>query len=592
MNPPYAVTLTFLIASLAAVASKRAAYALMVAGSAALIPLSIAKGGLMGYFILISALVWLGSSLFSLDYDHHPRLLAASFAMTAAGMMVIMLAKTAVSFLIGWEVMTIASYFGITTGKGGRKAAYKFLAFGELSFLLILAGFGLATVKSGGVDLRLWAGMSSMAFFLATLGFSIKMAAFPFHTWLPEAHGEAPANLSAQLSALLTLMGLYGMLRLFEITHPASWVGLSMLAIGGVTALIGAAYAAGSDHVKKLPAYSTMENDGVLLALFGAATVAANYHLKVLSSFAFLALLFYAFNHSVSKGLLFLVAGKVERGSGSFEEVERGSLSRAGLIAGYVSALSLAGVPILPGLLAEWMAIETLLQSFLMPSAGVKVSMMIAGAMVALTVGIAGVAMTKMTNQAFQRARGGKSRKFEDAAFLMMSAVLVAAGVFPIMVFRVLNDTVQKLGGLKASFFTGKALGVGYMVVSKGFGGISPTYLAAFIVVFGVGTYAAVRSLMRGRVRTVRPWSGGLTPQEYPPSAHSSILLLTESWLYGTKEGLKWRDKVDAAYESMARSYAAFSEVVRHTIMRGSDSVYVAYIVLALIAVLVLVMAV
>ncbi len=590
MNPFYLIVMVFLISSFLAIVSKKATYLLTLAGSVVLVPLSLTKGDLAGYFMLISALVWVGASLFSLDYDHHPRLLAASFSMTALGMMIIMLSRTAVSFLIGWEIMTVASYFGVTTGGGGRRAAYKFLAFGELSFLLVLAGFVIAA-SSNGVSMSSWRDMGSVAFFLAVLGFSVKMAVFPFHTWLPEAHGEASANLSAQLSALLTLMGLYGMLRLFEVAHPVTWVGMSMLSLGGITALVGAAYAAGSGHVKKLPAYSTMENDGVLLALFGAAMMASAYHLRVLSSFAFLALLFYAFSHSVSKGLLFLVAGKVERGSGRFEDVMGGSLSKAGLIAGYVSALSLAGVPMLPGLLAEWMAIETLLQSFLMPSADVKVSMMIAGTMVALTVGIASVAMTKMTNQAFQRGRGGVSRPFEDAAFLFMSMVLIAVGIFPLMVFKPLNGIVRNLGGLGALTFTSKALGVGCLVVSKGFGGISPTYLAAFIILFSVGSYMLLRGLMGGKTRIVRPWNGGVSSQEYPPSAHSSILLLTEGWLYGTGARLRWRDRTEKVHEALARGYTSLSEVIRHTIMRGSDSVYVAYIVMALVTVLALVMA-
>ncbi len=587
----YGITAAFIAASLVSVWSRKASYAITATAALPLIPVSILKGGIQGYFMLISAVVWAGASLFSLDYDHYPKVLSASFSMTAAGMMIIMLSRTALGFLTGWEVMTIASYFGITAGENGRKAAYKFLAFGELSFLLILSGFGLASLSSGSMNIESWREMSSIAFFLAVLGFSVKMAVFPFHSWLPEAHGKAPANLSSQLSALLTLMGLYGMVRLFEVSHPPTWVGITMLGLGSITAILGAAYAAGSDHVKKLPAYSTIENDGVLIALFAAAIIASRYHLRTLASFAFLALLFYAFNHSVSKGLLFLVAGKVERGSGTFNEVKRGALGRFGVAAGYISSLSLAGVPFLPGLLAEWTAIETLLQSFLLPSAGVKVAMMLAGAIVALTVGIAGVAMTKMTNQAFQRGAGGRSGTFERIGFAFMSAVTVVVGVFPPLILRLLNEVTYRLGGLKASSFEGHALGVAYMVVSKGFGGISPTYLAVFISVLGFGTYLTIRAFTSGRERTVKAWSGGISRQEYPPSAHSSILLLTEGWLYGTGKKLEWHDRVDRAYERVAGAYSRFSEVMRHTIMRGSDSTYVAYIVAALISVLIFVLA-
>jgi len=589
MNPLYLVTLSFVAASLIAVFSRKASYCLAAATSAALLGLLLTgnyTNDLSRYFLIVSGIVWLGSSLFSISYDdHYPRLLAGAFSMTMAGMMVILLAKGAVSFLVGWEVMTIASYFGITAKEVQGRGAYKFLAFGELSALLILAGFGAMTLQSGSQSFSAWRPSSlwNVAFFLAALGFAVKMAVFPFHIWLPEAHGKAPANLSSQLSAVLTLMGLYGMVKLLLISTPSDWVGATFLILGGITALMGAAYAAGTEHVKRLPAFSTVENDGVLIALFGGAIISANHGLSTLASFAFLALLFYAFAHSVAKGLLFLIAGRLENGTGRFPEVTKGKLGIIGVIAGYASALSLAGVPPFPGFLGEWMGIETLLQSFKIPDTSLKVLVAVVGALIALTAGIAGVAMSKIVTRGVQRAGGRKGFLVEDAGYGFLAFVLFAVGVYPVAVFHQVNALVKSFAGMSAMDFVTGALGIknGFLIVAKGFGGISPTYLATLVFLSGVATYVVLRVTVLGKIRRVRPWSGGLANPEYPSISHSAILLITEDWLYGTREEhgrLYWRERFNKAYTSLGRSYLAFSDWFRHGLMRGSDSVYVAYI--------------
>ncbi|GAB6135450.1 proton-conducting transporter transmembrane domain-containing protein [Thermococcus prieurii] len=595
INPFYAITVGFIVASLLAMISKKASYALSALLSAGLLVLALVRpegiDDVSRYFLVVSGIVWLGASLFSLSYDnHYPRLLAGSFAMSIAGMLVILIAKGAVGFLVGWEVMTIASYFGITARENSRREAYKFLAFGELSALLILAGFGLLSVETGSTVFSAWKGSElwSLAFFLAGLGFAVKMAMFPFHVWLPDAHGKAPANLSSLLSAVLTLMGVYGFVRLLLIESPATWVGSFFLLLGGLTAILGAAYAAGTEHVKKLPGYSTVENDGVLLALFGGTVVALNAGNKTLASFALLALLFYAFAHSVAKGLLFLLAGRLENGTGRFPEVRAGRLTTVGVVAGYVSALSLAGVAPFPGFLGEWMGIETLLQSFKIPDAKLKVLMVLVGSLVALTAGVAGVAMSKIITHGIQRAGGRRELSAEDIAYAFMGAVLVMVGVLPLAVFRLVDSVVGSLAGIKATSFIGGALGIkdGFLVVAKDFGGISPTYLAGLVTVFGVSVYVIARLTVFKRVRRVRAWSGGLSNPEYPPIAHSAILLITEGWLYGTREEngrLYWRERVNIAYEKLSGAYLNFSEWFRHGLMKGSDSVYVAYILLALI---------
>ncbi len=596
MNLYYLITLGFVLASFIAVGSRRLSYWLSAALSAALLGLLAFQpgniDGIARYFMLISAIVWLTASLFSVSYDdHYPKLLAGAFSMAIAGMMVILLARGAIGFLVGWEVMTVASYLGITAKEKEGWGAYRFLAFGELSALFILAGFGLLSLWSGSTSFSAWkpSPVWNVAFFLAALGFAVKMAIFPFHIWLPDAHGRAPANLSAQLSAVLTLMGLYGMVRLLLIGKPADWVGAFFLLFGGLTAIIGAAYAAGTEHVKRLPGYSTVENDGILLALFGGTVVALNHGAMDLASFTFLALLFFAFAHSIAKGLLFLIAGRLENGSGRFPEIVHGRLTRIGVVAGYASALSLAGIPPFPGFLGEWLGIESLLQSFKIPDPRFKVLMMLVGSFVALTAGIAGVAMSKMVTHGTQRAAGKRSYSVEDLGYAFSILILFAVGILPSLIFRLMNVPMESLTGERATSFLGGALGIrsGFLIMAKGFGGISPTYLAMIVFFSSLAVYVIVRIFTGGKVRRVRVWSGGLHNLEYPAIAHSAILLVTESWLYGTREGkgkLYWHEKMNEVYNRMSSSYLEFSEWFRHGLMKGSDSIYVAYILLAVMA--------
>ncbi|WP_297070209.1 proton-conducting transporter membrane subunit [Thermococcus sp.] len=596
MNPYYLITLGFVLASFTAVGSRRLSYWLSAVLSVTLLGLLAFQpdniDGTVRYFMLISAIVWLTASLFSVSYDdHYPKLLAGAFSMAIAGMMVILLARGAIGFLIGWEVMTVASYLGITAKEKEGWGAYRFLAFGELSALFILAGFGLLSLWSGSTSFSAWkpSPVWNMAFFLAALGFAVKMAIFPFHIWLPDAHGKAPANLSAQLSAVLTLMGLYGMVRLLLIGKPADWVGAFFLLFGGLTAIIGAAYAAGTEHVKRLPGYSTVENDGILLALFGGTVVALNHGAMDLASFTFLALLFFAFAHSIAKGLLFLIAGRLENGTGRFPEIVHGRLTRIGVVAGYASALSLAGIPPFPGFLGEWLGIESLLQSFKIPDPRLKVFMMLVGSFVALTAGIAGVAMSKMVTHGTQRAAGKRSYSVEDLGYAFSILILFAVGILPSLIFRLMNVPVESLTGERATSFLGGALGIrsGFLIMAKGFGGISPTYLAMIVFFSSLAVYVIVRIFTGGKVRRVRVWSGGLRNPEYPAIAHSAILLVTESWLYGTREGkgkLYWHEKMNEVYNRMSSSYLEFSEWFRHGLMKGSDSIYVAYILLAVMA--------
>ena len=546
----------------------------------------IFTGAVRMYFIIISSLAWLFISLFSIGYDRKSGILASTFAFTTAMMLIIMLSKDAFTFLIGWEGMTVASFFSLYEHKNSRNAAYMFLAFGELSFLLILSGFVYASIYSGTVLFKGWSGLSNWTwiYFLIVMGFIIKMAAVPFHIWLPEAHSKAPANMSAQLSAVMTLMGVYGIVFFYSTGTIGIWIGGLLLFIGGSSALFGAYYAAICDHVKRLPAYSTIENDGILIALSGAFIVVHGEGYPVISAFVLISLLYFAFAHTTAKSLLFIVAGKLEHSGGEYFGGDF-KITRSAAVAGYIASLSLAGIPPLPGFVAEWAAIESMFQSFYFSNLGLRVLTVIIGALVALTVGISTIAMSKFIVHGVERGKREKPN-ISDTGLLLGSAILVFIGALPSLVFILISPSVERITGISTDKFLGGLFGIphGYLIISgKGFGLLSPSLLLIFIVFTFVIVYIITRYGYMKKIKFVNPWSGGLSNDEYPIRGHSSILLHTQKWIYNTRSDMGYTDKIHNFYMILGNSVYTFSGKFQRALMPGNDRRYVLYILLTLL---------
>ena len=589
------ILLVYLIAGLIALRYPRISYSTVAIGSSFTLYLLftgfIHAEPVATYFILISSTVWLFLSLFSLSYERS-RLLAMSFAFTTGAMLIILLSRDAITFLLGWEGMTIASFLSIYLHGDSKKSAYMFLVFGELSTVLITSGFAWASSLSGSFAFSSWVGTVDWdwIYLLIASGFTVKMAMFPFHIWLPEAHSKAPANMSAQLSAIMTLMGLYGLVMFLTPSFPSAWVGAFLLIMGGITAIIGALHAAVCDHVKILPAYSTVENDGVLMAMVGAVIVTFQLGSTTVAGFVLVALLFYAFAHSIAKSLLFAVAGHIERDGEYLGGTYR--ITRWTAFAGFLAAMSLAGVPPLPGFVGEWAALESLFQSFYLADMAVRIATIIIGALVALTAGISIIAMSKYIVHGVDRRKTGRA-EIGDTGFAIGAAVILLMGLFPQYVFSLLSPATVEIMGVHANNYLGSLLGIpdGMLIISgAGFGVLSPTMIALFLVVnFGI-VYVFMRNPITRR-RVARPWSGGLENEEYPTRGHSSILLLTQRWVFKT-ERMKQRDASVNFYESIARSYLSFSERFRIALMPGNDRRYILYILIALLTFLAVVYAI
>ncbi len=577
----------YLLAGLVGFKFKLTSYGLTAIGSSLLLYFALLGqigSEISGYFIVLSSIAWLFLSLYSLGYDKKSGLLASSFAFTTGAMSIILTSTNALSFLIGWEGMTIASFVSIYLHKNSKRTAYMFLVFGELSTLFILSGFSWASAQSESIAFSSWHDMGdwSLIYLLLSLGFMIKMAVVPFHIWLPEAHSKAPANMSSQLSAVMTLMGLFGMIYFLQFGIPASWIGVVIVIMGGLTAIIGAFYAAVCDHVKKLPAYSTVENDGVLIAMMGALIVTYGMQ-QVIAGFIIVALLFYAFAHTIAKSLLFAVAGHLEKNGGEYLG-KRYKLTRWTTLAGYLAAISLAGVPPMPGYIGEWAALESMFQSFYIANMVVRLITVIIGALVALTAGISLIAMSKFIVHGVER-REKKNTNLGDIGFGIGAGILLFAGILPQYVFSLLSPVAVGITGISSQQYIGGLLGIpqGLLIISgKGFGVLSPTVIALFIGInFGI-VYVTMK-LSGKRIREVNSWNGGLRSEEYPTRGHSSILLLTQRWLFKTDLHMRQKDYIHYWWMAASSYVVVLSDKFRLVLMPGNDRRYVFYILIILL---------
>lgn len=600
------------------------------------------------YFLLVSSLVWLGTCLYSVSYDNdYPKSLSSLLLLTILSMVVVLASGDAFTFLIGWESMTIASFFMILEGKGDREgvrnAAYLFLAFGEGSSVFIMLAFSglFSSVGTfnvlGPSAVRLVGPLGSWIFVTALVGFGLKMGLAPFHMseWLPIAHSSAPSNASALLSATLTLMGVYGIMNV--VSHLGAyelWWGWLALVVGGISALLGALFSSVSEHSKGLPAYSTIENNGMIVVAIGAYMVASYYGLGLLAGFALVAALFHAFAHSISKASLFLVNGWVSKLKGTFDlssprPLPDGSGKSLGL-AGLVTVLSLAAVPPLAGFVSEWMILETLFQSFRFGDLTSQIVGTLVGGVVALAAGIIVVTMTKafgfgvMWSRKTRKAPGtGREGLSIGGSFAYFFSLILGVGVAAPAVFLLASDALsQTLGGNPFGTFVTGALGVPspFVILSGSpFGGFSPTFTAvAFLLIFLVVLLSSgairARPLRSGlRARRTQGWfSGRARPDDatgiYNSFGYSTPIRLMLRSLFRTKEkvvkvgpvqrtvisspeeyvvDLEVLDVFKKFYDVLAKWTLWLSSYTSKKVMPGKLGLYIIYIMAAFIFVLI-----
>ncbi len=510
---------------------------------------------LAAFFGLIVSLLGLALSIYSLGYARgfygrkNVGVLGAFFNTLLLTTTLVFVSDNAFFFLIVWEIMTLAAYCLVSfehEQPETRKAGVLFFIMSHIGTGCIMLGFLLLFQASGGYGFegfhalgeKMPPGPRNAAFLLFLFGFGIKAGIVPLHIWLPAAHPVAPSNVSAFMSGVLIKTGIYGMARVFFdfLGSPPNWWGVTVLTIGTLSAVLGVLYALMEHDLKRLLAYHSIENIGIILMGFGAALMFLHTNHRLLASLALIAGLYHTINHALFKALLFLGAGAVLHATHTRNMEEMGGLAKRmpqTALFFLVGAVAISALPPLNGFVSEWLTYQSLLQGFGTTPSLVRLMFPVSGAMLALTSALAAACFVKafgITFLAQPRSEAAAHAHEAGPTMLLGQAILTAAcvflGLFPTTFLTLLHPVTQQLTGQQLSLQPGAAnWWVLSGVVSDG-GTISTLGMTLMAVCLLPIPFALRLFFSRGsKIRTGPTWDcglQGLTPQmEYTATGFS-----------------------------------------------------------------------
>jgi formate hydrogenlyase subunit 3/multisubunit Na+/H+ antiporter MnhD subunit len=372
---------------------------------------------LSAFFLLpvlgLSALAAVYGSDYLLAYRHKKSLGSPWFFYNVfvAAMVMVVVARTAFLFLVAWEVMSVAAYCLVTFEHEKaevRKAGWVYLIATHLGVAFLFLAFALLGRNAGSLEFEAFRAMPALGaasagviFVLALVGFGAKAGFVPFHVWLPEAHPAAPSHVSALMSGVMIKMGLYGMLRVLTVLgQPAPWWGLTLAGLGLFTGLVGIALALQQRDVKRVLAYSSIENIGLIGLALGVGLWGWASNLPLVAALGVTGGLLHVWNHALMKGLMFFAAGSVLHGTGTKDMEKLGGLMKRmpwTASAMMVGGVAIAALPPLNGFVSEWLMYLGLLQCGLTANDSRSLPAFFAVGLLALIGSLAAVAFVRLT---------------------------------------------------------------------------------------------------------------------------------------------------------------------------------------------------
>lgn len=409
-------------------------------------PLVLAPDRLGGLFMALAGVVVALTALFGIGYASGPsasRTGWTAFAGFAVGMQLVPAATDAITFLLAWELMAVGSTALLLADHAERepvrRATVWYSVMTHLSFLFLLAGFGVLAAASGGTS---WAAISAAgvtgpaaagAFLLLLAGFATKAGLVPLHVWLPRAHPEAPSHMSAAMSAAMVKMGIYGLLLLTLRLLPDGprWQALLLVTLGAASALYGILQASVQADLKKLLAYSTTENIGLITTALGVGLLLRESGQYAVADVALVAALLLAVSHAAFKSVLFLGAGSVLHATGERDLDLLGGLAARmpwTSSAFGIGALGAAALPVTSGFVAEWVLLQALIHVGAGTDRLLAIVLPITMGIVALTIGLGLLTFVKAYGIGFlARPRTAAAADAREAGVTMRSALVVGS---------------------------------------------------------------------------------------------------------------------------------------------------------------------
>ena len=377
--------------------------------------------GLSAFFLLPILMLSALAALYGSEYlgAFRGRMVPARawpcFALLVAGMTPVVLARNGVLFLVAWEIMSLAAYFLVVLEDetpAVRSAGWTYLVATHLGTAFLIVMFVVLGQQAGSLDFgrfsaagALAAPLAGLVFVLAMIGFGVKAGFMPLHVWLPEAHPAAPSHVSAVMSGVMIKLGIYGLLRtLTFLGPPPAWWGWTLVAVGLTSGVLGVVFALAQHDLKRLLAYHSVENIGIIALGIGVGLLGVHYGSAPLAVLGFAGALLHVVNHALFKGLLFLGAGAVVHATGTREMDHLGGLLKRMPWTGslfLVGAAAICGLPPLNGFASEFLIFLGAYQGVLHPAAGVAGPALVVLAGLALIGGLAAACFAKVFGVVF-----------------------------------------------------------------------------------------------------------------------------------------------------------------------------------------------
>ncbi|WP_448589179.1 proton-conducting transporter transmembrane domain-containing protein [Thermodesulfobium sp.] len=558
------------------------------------ISLKLGVDKISSIFLIIAFLCFGIIVFYSIDFNKlFSKRMSLLLNIAMLAMLFILTSQDAISFLISFECISIAIFFSILERRNTYKEAFSFLAFSEASSIALFIAFGALWAQTENFIISNAVGNIVFMGF-AYLAFIIKMDIVPFHVWISSTYSKSPSNVAAILSVPVTLIGTYGIFRIFALNPHLQVFAIISILLGSISALWGALQAARSRSLKKLPAYSTIENNSLILASIGIAYLTANaQNLQFLSQFAMLTALFIIISHSFSKTTLFLSIGHakeafseelIDNVGGVFKYLSK--ITGLGIV---ISGLSLSAFPPLIGFVSDWMLLETFFQSYKIEDLSLKLIVTFSAILITLAIGLSSFGMKKLIGFS---ALGTKTKEVINIESLTMK-ISEAILIFLVITLGFISPLIIIALGYHTFLDGLLAVPNPLLIVSSRpiFGVLSPTLFGIIIFIFFIALWK-LKSKEKD-VKRVKPWVGGLEvlpAESFKIGAYSFIVESLLKPLSQTREirendiaYVYSADIIENFYSFITKLSNKISSLFSKTIMNSSIHWYITYIISAFI---------
>jgi hydrogenase-4 component B len=493
---------------------------------------------LSAFFLVVVNFGGAAASLYALGYGRHepsPGRVLPFYPAYLAAMNIVVLADDAFSFLVAWEFMSLTSWALVVSNHrdpDNLRAGYVYLLMASFGTLVLLLAFGVLAGGTGAYDFAAiraaheTPAVAGGVLLLALLGAGSKAGLVPLHVWLPLAHPAAPSHVSGLMSGVMTKVAIYGFVRIvFDLLGaPEWWWSMVLLAIGGPTATLGVLYALMQRDIKRVLAYSTIENIGIIFTGLGLALAFKAQGSDFIAALAFTAALLHVLNHALFKSLLFFGAGAVLTATGERDMEKLGGLIHRMPQTAFVVLIGCIAISALPpfnGFVSEWLTFQAILLSPHLPSWGLKLIIPAVGGLLALAAALAAACFVKVFGISFLgRARTAAAAQanevdgFSLAAMMLLAALCLIGGVLPGLFIDALAPVANAMVGNSMPHQSGVPWFT-IVPIAESRSSYDGLLVFAFMLLSGSLASVAIHRLASDRVRRAPAWDCGF-PDDSP----------------------------------------------------------------------------